>query len=63
MTLPECPFCDADNTLTPVASDGKGVIVAECSCCSRRCRVNAEGVIVWPVKVETDVSGNLIDGP
>jgi hypothetical protein len=44
--LPDCPACDAAGTLQPVRAEPRGVIVAACVCCARRCRVNAAGAIV-----------------
>lgn len=46
MTLPDCPHCREAGTLEPLRSEGRGIIVYECSCCSKRCRVNAGGEIV-----------------
>ena len=44
--LPDCPHCDAANTLKAERSEPRGVRVCECSCCSAIVRVNVGGAIV-----------------
>lgn len=65
MTTPDCPHCDANDTLKVVRAESRGVRVCECSCCSAVVRVNADGAVVHVVRTAdvVDVSGNLIDGP
>lgn len=61
--LPDCPHCDCAQTLEAVGVEPRGVRVCECSACSKVCRVDRDGVVVWPSEPRTDISGNLIDGP
>jgi len=60
-SLCDCPHCDADDTLSVVALEGS-VRRCVCSCCGKVCRVNALGAVVWPER-QTDVGGQVIDGP
>ena len=61
-TLPDCPSCSAADTLKAVSRDAQtDVTLAECSCCSKVCRVDARGRVLR--YVERDVSGVVIDGP
>lgn len=59
--LPDCPFCNAADTLTPVNGDFAGSIWCVCSCCARTSLVK-DGRVVYPVP-RTDVSRNQMDGP
>ena len=45
MTLPDCPHCHAAETLTAISQEA-GVTLAECSCCSKMCRVDVWGDVV-----------------
>lgn len=58
MTLPDCPHCDARETLK-VEQTEYGSQFCECSCCSHRCRVDHEGR-AQKVERKTDVSGQMI---
>lgn len=59
--LPDCPHCDGADTLEPMEVESRGVVVAQCSCCSKRCRINADGEIVHRADVR-DVSGVVMEG-
>lgn len=59
---PDCPHCDAANTLEAERAEPRGVRVCWCSCCGQRCRVDADGAVVHVPDVR-DVQGHMIDGP
>lgn len=65
MTLPDCPNCDANQTLSAVRADRHGLRWCECSCCGLTALVNAAGVVVWKaIQPDVrDVNGVVIDGP
>lgn len=46
MTLPDCPSCDAAQTLEAIRSDTRGAKWCLCSCCGKTCLVDANGVVV-----------------
>lgn len=55
----QCPSCDTVDSLEPVESEGRGVIVYVCTSCAKRCRINAYGEIVH-VPDRRDVSGTMM---
>lgn len=57
-TLPDCPHCDADATLSAVRVEVRGVVVAECSCCGKTCRVR-DGTVVH-VPDRRDINGTMM---
>jgi hypothetical protein len=59
--LPDCPRCDARQTLDPERVAMGGVIVAVCSCCAVVVRVSC-GRVVHPCEPATDISGNMMGG-
>lgn len=59
---PDCPQCDASDTLEPERSEGRGVMVCVCSCCAAVVRVNADGAIVHAEPV-TDLRGRVMTDP
>jgi hypothetical protein len=44
--LPDCPHCDATDTLKPERVEGAGTIIAVCSCCSKTVRIRADGAVL-----------------
>jgi len=46
MTLPDCPYCDTDQTLKACGAEPRGVKVCECASCGKRCRVSADGYVI-----------------
>jgi len=61
-TLPQCPSCDAVDTLSIERIDPHGVKVCTCSCCAKRCYVAAGGAIVH-VESRVDISGVTMTDP
>ena len=59
--LPDCPSCDAANSLKPIRGDGPSVW-CECSCCSKQCLVK-DGRVVHHSEDVRDVSGNQMHDP
>lgn len=41
--LPDCPRCNANDTLTIDQTEKGGTRVCWCSCCAQRCRVDQDG--------------------
>lgn len=60
MTIPDCPHCNANDTLVPVEGQGHGGVEYECSCCSAVVLVTADGKIVQRKRKEFDVSGHEV---
>lgn len=59
--LPDCPWCDAANTLDVLWAE-MGTTYCACSCCGKQCRVDKHGAHRTNPP-EFDVSGTVIDGP
>lgn len=57
---PDCPACDANNTLSPVWTEPP-VTVYECSCCSAVVRVTDGRAVLEPRR--RDVSGRGMPDP
>jgi hypothetical protein len=53
--LPDCPSCDAAQSLEAIRSQG-GLIECTCSCCGKTCFVK-DNVVVHPSPDKRDVSG------
>ncbi len=46
MTIPDCPYCDSDESMKACRAEPRGVKVCECSTCGRQCRVSADGHVI-----------------
>jgi hypothetical protein len=54
--LPDCPRCDACESLELVRSDVRGLRWCACSCCGKETLLDAEGRVLHPPR-QTDVNG------
>ncbi len=59
--MPQCPYCDAADTLKAERVEGNGVFVCVCTCCAKQCRVNADGVVIHSDK--RDLGGIVMTDP
>jgi len=59
--LPDCPSCDAEQSLERVCVQGSA-IECVCTCCARTCLVK-DGRVVHPVPSLVDVRGVQMHDP
>ena len=60
--LPDCIFCDANQSLQAERVEPNGVLVCLCSCCAKQCRVNADGLVIHTPDAR-DASGRQMFDP
>ena len=61
MDLPQCPSCDASDTLEHVWTE-MGTEHYRCTCCAKQSWIDSHGRAQRSEPV-LDVSGHLVDGP